>query len=138
MSILDDKLYFSKVRALTVDEVSDYYLDVKKIKEIGKGSPIYINVDVCTAFTSTNYGVLDIWLCTTTKAPTSVHRISEISASDLNAVGLAATKGRLRTVGKKVKVPLPSMNLKSHISLHYEVTGSGLVSGAVNAYLTLG
>lgn len=138
MGLTDDKLYFSKVQALTADEVSDYYLDVKKIKEVGKGSPLYINVDVCTAFTSTNYGKLDIWLCTHTGAPTSTHRMSIIAANYLNAVGLAATKGRLRTVGKKIKVPLPSIGLKSHVSLHYEVTGSGLAAGAVNSYLTLG
>ena len=136
--MMDAKLYFSKVQALTADEVSDYYLDVKTIAEVGKGSPLYVNVDVCTAFASTAYAKLDIWLCTHTGAPTSTHRISIIAANYLNAVGLAATAGRLNTVGKKVKVPLPSIGLKDHISLHYEVTGTGLATGAVNAYLTLG
>ena len=137
MSILDDKLYFSKVQAIAGDEVSDYYLDVKKIKEVGKGSPLYVNVDICSIFKSTAYNAIDIWLCTHTGAPTSVHRISEVSASYLTAGGAGAAN-TLHFVGKVVKVPLPSVNLKSHISLHYEVTGSGPASGAFNAYLTVG
>jgi len=130
----DDKLYFSKKQAITVSEVSDYYLDVKKIKEFGKGSQLFINVDVCSIFTSSALGrPLDIYLCTHTGAPTSAHRIAAISINYLTATGAA---GPLCSVGKKVKVPLPSMGLKSHVGLHYqEITA--LAAGAVNAYLTL-
>ena len=132
----DDKNVFSKVQALIADEVSDYYLDVKSIAEVGKGSPLYINVDVCSIFRSTAYAKMDIWLCTHTAAPTSTHRMAIISANKLTAGGAGAAN-ILHSVGKKVKVALPSIGLKDHISLHYEVTGTGLSSGAVNAYLTL-
>ena len=135
MAITDDKLYFSKVQTITVSAVSDYYLDVKKIKEVGKGSQLYINIDVCTAFTLKSSGTLNIYLNTTTKEPTSAHRVSAISINDLEAYVVGARK--LVTVGKKVKVPLPSVGLKSHINLTYQI-GSALVAGAVNAYLTLG
>ena len=127
---------FSVVQALTVDEVSDYYLDVKAIAEVGRGSQLYVNVDVCSIFRSTAYATLDIWLCTHTAAPTSTHRLAIISASKLTAGGAGAAN-ILHTVGKKVKIPLPSLGLLDHVGLHYEVTGSGLSSGAVNAYLTL-
>lgn len=139
MAITDDKLYFSKVQALTVSEVSDYYLDVKAIAEFGKGSQLYINIDVCTAFTSwaaASSAPLDIYLCTSTGAPTSADRIAAVSINYLTATG-AANAGPLCTIGKKVKVPLPSIGLLDHIGLHYqEVTAQ--VAGAVNAYLTLG
>lgn len=139
MAITDDKLYFSKVQALTVSEVSDYYLDVKDIAEFGKGSQLYINIDVCTAFTSTaaaSNSPLDIYLCTSSGAPISTYRIMAVSINYLNAKG-AANAGPLATVGKKVKVPLPSIGLSDHVGLHYqEITA--LVAGAVNAYLTLG
>jgi len=137
MAITDDKLYFSKVQALTVSEVSDYYLDVKKIEEFGAGSQLYINVDVCTAFTSAANRPLDIYLCTNTTAPTSAQRISAISMERLFAGAATYPQKTLSVVGKVVKVPLPSIGLKSHIGLHYqEVTA--LAAGAVNAYLTLG
>jgi len=137
MAITDDKLYFSKVQALTVSEVSDYYLDVKKIEEFGAGSQLYINVDVCTAFTSTANRPLDIYLCTNTTAPTSAHRIAAIAINRLVAGAVTFPQLTLSTVGKKVKVPLPSIGLKSHVGLHFqEVTA--LAAGAVNAYLTLG
>lgn len=137
MAITDDKLYFSKVQALTVSEVSDIYLDVKKIKEFGKGSPLYINVDVCSAFTSTAARPLDIYLCTHTGAPTSAYRVAAIAIGYLVAGAASAHQRTLSTVGKKVKVPLPSVGLKSHVGLHFqEVTA--LTTGAVNAYLTLG
>jgi len=132
----DDKLYFSKAQAVTVSAVSDYYLDVKKIKEFGKGSPLYINIDVCTIFTSSALGrPLDIYLCTHTAAPTSAHRIMAISCNYLTATG-AANAGPLCSVGKKVKVALPSMGLKSHVGLHYQEK-TALAAGVVRAYLTL-
>ena len=137
MPITDDKLYFSKVQALTVSEVSDYYLNVGDILEFGKGSPLYINVDVCTAFTSAANRPLDIYLCTNTTAPTSAHRIAAISIKRLVAGAATYPQVTCSTIGKKVKIPLPSIGLKSHIGLHYqEVTA--LAAGAVNAYLTLG
>ncbi len=134
--MMDAKLYFSKVQALTGDEVSDYYLDVKTIAEVGRGSQLFVNVDVCTAFKSTAYAKFDVWLCTHTAAPTSTHRVAIISANQLTAGG-AGTANTLGSVGNKVKIPLPSIRMKDHISLHYEVTGTGLATGAVNAYLTL-
>jgi len=137
MAILDDKLHFSKVQAIAADEVSDYYLDVKKIKEVGKGSPLYVNVDVCSIFKSTAYNTIDIWLCTHTGAPVSAHKIAAISLGHLTAGGAGAAN-TLHSVGKKVKIPLPSVNLKSHIGLFYNVTGTGPASGAFNAYLTVG
>jgi len=139
MAITDDKLYFSKVQAITVSEISDYFLDVKAIAEFGKGSQLFINIDVCTAFTSTaaaSNSPLDIYLCTSTGEPTSADRIAAVSINYLNAKG-ALNAGPLATIGKKVKVPLPSVGLLDHINLHYqEVTAQ--VAGAFNAYLTLG
>ena len=134
--MMDAKLYFSKIQALTADEVSDYYLDVKTIAEVGRGSQLFVNVDVCTIFRSTAYAKIDVWLCTHTAAPTSTHRAAIISANYLTAGGAGAAN-TLYSVGNKVKIPLPSIRMKDHISLHYEVTGTGLSSGAVNAYLTL-
>ncbi len=130
----DAKLYFSEVQALTSDEVSDKYLDVKTIAEVGRGSQLFINVDVCTAFASSLYSKLEIWLVSDTSAPTSVDAIAKIGVN----LDAKSDAGELNSVGKKVKVPLPSLGLKDHIGLHYEVTGSGLATGAVNAYLTLG
>lgn len=140
MAITDDKLYFSKVQALTVSEVSDYYLDVKAIAEFGKGSQLYINIDVCTAFTNctpASNEPLDIYLCTSTGEPTSADRVAAISINHLNASSTVSDLADLGIIGKKVKVPLPSVGLLDHINLHYqEITA--LAAGAVNAYLTLG
>ena len=137
MAITDDKLYFSKIQALTVSEISDYYLDVKAITEFGKGSQLYINIDVCTAFTSTAARPLDIYLCTSSGEPTSAYRIAAVALQQLVAGAAASWQKTLSTVGKKIKVPLPSIGLLDHINLHYqEVTA--IAVGAVNAYLTLG
>lgn len=139
MAILDDKLYFSKEQAITAktDTVSDYYLDVKKIKEIGKGSPLYVNIDVCSAFYSAANKTMDIYLCTHTGAPTSAHRVAAIALNKLVAGAVSGNQVTLSTVGKKIKVPLPALGLKSHIGLVYQLS-STMSSGNINAYLSLG
>ena len=135
----DAKLYFSTAQAVTAatDTVSEYYLDVKKITEIGAGSQLFINVVVDSAYTYSKPDASAKWkiyLATHTGAPTSAHKISNIAFLE----GKSGSSGSLSVLstGLKCKVPLPSLNLKSHIGLVYQL-GTGFASGTVTAYLSL-
>jgi len=134
----DAKLYFDTAHLFAgADAVSEYYLDVKEIAEVGRGSQLYVNIVVTSVdnqtYTSATYGAMDIYLCTHTGAPVSSHRIMALSLNDLNAY----TGGDLLSTGLKVKVPLPSLNLLDHVGLWYDV-GSGVTGVTVSSFLTLG
>lgn len=135
----DAKLYFDTAAAVNAatDTVSEYYLDVKKIKEVGRGSQLFINVVVDTAYTYTKPNAnayMLIYLCTHTGAPTSAHRISTIAKLTAQS-GSTGSLSVLNT-GLKAKVPLPSLNLKSHVGLVYQL-GSGIPTGTITSYLSL-
>ena len=135
----DAKLYFDTSAAVNAatDTVSEYYLDVKKIKEVGRGSQLFINVVVDTAYTFSKPNAnctYDVYLCTHTGAPTSAHRIMTI-ARLTGKSGDTGSRSILQT-GLKAKVPLPSINLKSHIGLVYQL-GTGFATGTVTSYLSL-
>lgn len=136
----DEKLYFDTSAAVNVgtDTVSEYYLDVKKIKEVGRGSQLFINVVVDTAYTYVKPDsccTFDVYLCTHTGAPTSAHRIATIAR--LTAQSGTSGSTSILSTGLKAKVPLPSINLKSHIGLVYQLGTKGIATGTVTSYLSL-
>ena len=132
----DAKLYFSKRQLLGgADAVSDYYLDVKKIAEVGRGSQLFINLVIETSvqtYVPAALSPLDVYLCTHTAAPTSVHQVMAVSIHDMNAL----TGGDLLSDGLKVKVPLPSLNLLDHVGLWYDC-GTGVTGCTISSFLTL-
>ena len=136
----DAKLYFDTSAAVNAatDTVSEYYLDVKKIEEFGRGSQLYINVVVDTAYTwsKPDAKFFEVYLCTHTGAPTSAHRIATIAR--LTGRSNDTTKGStsILSTGLKCKVPLPSLNLKSHVGLVYQL-GTGFATGTITSYLSL-
>jgi len=132
----DAKLYFSTRQLLSgADAVSDYYLDVKKIAEVGRGSQLFINLVIETSaqtYVPAAISKLDVYLCTHTAAPTSAHRKMAVSVNDMNAL----TGGDLLSDGLKVKVPLPSLNLLDHVGLWYDMS-TGCSACYIKSFLTL-
>lgn len=137
----DAKLYFDTAHVFDkADAVSEYTLDVKAIAEVGRGSQLFVNIAVVTVASglagaaSFEAGKFDIYLCTNaTTFCTSADRIQSLSVNDLNA---ANTTGALMSAGLKVKVPLPSLNLLSHVGLWYDV-GTAVTAVAITSFLTL-
>jgi hypothetical protein len=131
----DAKLYFSTDQLFAgAAAVSEYYLDVKQIAEMGRGSPLYVNIVVKTVnATYTAHGALSVYLCTHTGAPVSAHRIAAISVNDMTAT----TGGDLLSTGLKVKAALPSLNLLDHVGLWYSM-GTGCSGCKLDSFLTLG
>lgn len=132
----DAKLYFDKAHPLSgADVVSNYYLDVKSIAEVGRGSQLFVNVVIAKGnqtYVPAALSKLNVFLCTHTAAPTSAHRIMAISHNRMNAL----TGGALLTTGFKEKIPLPSLNLKDHVGLYYDM-GTGVSGCTVTSYLSL-
>ena len=75
-----------------------------------------------------------IYLCTHTGAPTSAYRIATIAK--LTAASGTSGSTSVLSKGLKCKVPLPSLNLKSHIGLVYQL-GTGIATGTITSYLSL-
>jgi len=141
----DAKLYFDTAHVFAAaDAVSEYTLDVKAIAEVGRGSQLFVNVVVTTVASAYTAGAnsfkaskFDIYLCTNaTTYPTSGDRIQALSVNDLHAITDSTVRGRLLSKGLKVKVPLPSLNLLSHVGLWYDV-GTAVTLVAITSFLTL-
>jgi len=129
----DDKLYFSDGQVVNTDEVADYYLDVKDIEEIGRGSQVFIEVWVSDAYTAASAALISVDLVTSTAAPDSGDAIMTIVQS---ATANTST-GPLCSTGLIAKVPLPSTGLEDHISLSYRVGTVDPSNGKITAFLSI-
>lgn len=128
--IRDVKLIFSDNQAITESDNSEDTIDLGATGlDIGQGNPIYLEIWLDTAF-DTSSDTLTITL----RDGTTVGAISNTVMTVLPAI---ATSSLLAAdVGLLVKFSLPE-GLNRHLDLYYAVS-STLVSGKINAFLTIG
>jgi len=136
-AIMDSILEFSDAQAATttvtagichVDSTNVIDLGDAYFAGIGKGTPIYLNVTVNTAFGgNATASMFYVWLQTSTNGSTWACGLRFIVANASN----------LATVGYSiVKAALPAHNLARYLQLVYE-SPKGMTDGYVDSWLSL-
>lgn len=126
--IRDIQLIFSDGQLVEESGASEDTIDLGATGlDIGQGNPIYLEVWLDTAFDSS----VDT-LTITLRDGATVGAISNTVMTILPATATSA----LLTPGLLVKMSLPE-GLNRHLDLYY-TTSSGLTSGKLNAFLTIG
>jgi len=127
--IRDAILILSENQAITATEASTNEIDFGAAGlDIGKGNPIYLELWLDTAFT-TSANTLTVALQDGTDGTTYTTRMTILEATATSSL-LAANVGLLR------KFSLPN-DLARYIRLYYTVSAA-LAAGKVNAFLTIG
>ena len=125
----DAYLIFDDNVAVTTSKISTNVVDLENISDVAKGQPVYINIEVSTAFTSAA-NTVDIVLISSDDATPN--------ASDgfitLIAAKAASTMG---SVGRIFKAALPEDIPYNTIGLSYVAT-TALAAGKFTSYLSIG
>lgn len=127
--ILDKQLIFSNAQAVTTSAISENTIDLgAESLDPGQGNPVYLEIWLDTAFgTSADTLTISLQDGTTVGGVADIMTVLEATAT---SALLAANVGLLR------KISLPN-DLKRHLALYYTCS-SGLTSGKINAFLTIG
>jgi hypothetical protein len=131
--IIDSNLRFSNAQAITASAVSTYVLDGKYIRKIGKGTPLYLNIYLNTAFTTTT-DALTILLIASSGADPSY---STSPADKVLEVMPSRTAAVMQTTGLLARLALPCEIPYERIALWFLAT-TNLAVGKIDAFLTLG
>lgn len=126
----DKWLILDDAQAVTTAKVSANTIDAKSITEMGRGSPLFINIYVDTAFSS-DTETIQIDLITSTGVPTAGNVLMTL----LPATAVDSISG-LHAAGLLVKIPLPSTGLESDIGLSY-VVPTAVATGKFTAFISL-
>jgi hypothetical protein len=127
--ILDTNLTFSRAVAITTSKASTI-LDGQSVKNIAKGQPLYLNIYVDTAFTSTVANQLSVQIISSSGA--------DPGASDTFCTVIAARSSSvLQSTGCIWRAAWPMGVPYERIGLYYLAT-TALAAGYVSAFLTLG
>jgi len=123
---MDEKLIFSDAQAITVSAQSSNDIDLGAAGlDIGAGTPIYLNIFLDTAFTtSANTLAITLRHGTTSKPDTTILTVLEATATS-----------SLLTVGLLRKIALPN-DLAEFIDLYYTCSTT-LAAGKITAFLSL-
>ena len=97
-------------------------------KTVGKGTPVYLNVQVNTAFAGTAASVLDIYLNSSADGTTwaSGPKLGVITQANAATIGVTILRQAF---------PASEYGLNKYLCLVY--SGTGMTSGAVDAWLSL-
>jgi hypothetical protein len=122
----DSKLIFDDSAAITTARVTSD-LKLADITEAGRGSQLFINVYLTTAFSS-DTDVFQIDLITSSGVPTAGNALMTILPA-------TAVSG-LQTPGLIAKMPLPSVGLEAYVGLSLVIPVE-LATGTISAFLSL-
>lgn len=101
-------------------------LDFKSIVDVGKGTPLFINIFSDGAFTTgVEVGSFRVMTGTTSPGAAQIQEIGPIAASALAVAGL------------KAKVPLSAMNLLRFVSLAFYAQTALSANGHIKAFLSV-
>ena len=127
--ITDVNMIFDEAVAVTTSKVGSNVIDIGSITDAAKGSPIYLNIYLDTAFTSAANGLTVKLISSTAEA---------VAASD-NAIEIlpATLASAMGTAGKLKKVALPEGVTGPYINLYYLAT-TALAAGKITTFLTIG
>jgi hypothetical protein len=129
MAILDQDLIFSDDQAITDSAVSTYIVNGNKLRDFGRGNPVWLNIYLTTVFT-TAANSLTIQLISSSAA--------DPGSSDVFVdIMKARTAATMLTTGLLCRVPWPEGVPYQKVALYYLATTT-LVAGKIKAFLTLG
>ncbi len=131
--ILDEAAKFSDAQTVTTNTdtglVSEHTIDLGDARDIGNGKPLYVRVNVETAFTSAGSNeTLEVYLITDGDSALG-------SATTLQLLGTLPAVAAIGT--KMIGVIAPGHTYERYIGLMYKTGGDGtaLTAGVVSAYL---
>lgn len=134
--VTDYKLYFDGedgAIAITTDTISDNVLDLSEIEEVAKGSPVYLNIYVSTAFESADTaGVLAVDLVSSSGSTPDSSDVFQTIVNTQVASDDDLTKGLL------YRGVLPEGIPYDTIGLSYRGATTDLEDGKVIAFLSIG
>ena len=126
--IIDSNLLFANALAITTSKVSTV-IDGKYLRDIGRGTPIYLNIYLDTVFTTAANG-LTIQLVASSGA--------DPGASDVVATPMdARLASAMLTTGLLKRWALPQDIPYERIALWFLAT-TALVAGKITSFLSLG
>ena len=130
MAILDANLYFSSGQAVTNTKISVSSLQYTTVRQWAKGRPVYLVVEIDTAFTSAaNH--LHIQVATSSVEVTDASPVIAEPLPYLDA-NIAANQ----VVKRFGAAPMPVEGMNKYVALIYYAE-TALVAGYLTAYLTL-
>lgn len=125
----DAYLIFDDNVAVTTSKISTNVVDLENISDVAKGQPVYINIEVSTAFTSAANTVDIVLISSDDATPNASDRfITLIAAKAASAMG---------SVGRIFKAALPEDIPYNTIGLSYVAT-TALAAGRFTSYLSIG
>ena len=126
---IDKQLVMSEAQAITVAADSTNVIDFGAADlNIGQGNPLYVEVWLDTAFTTSASLTLTITL--ESSADNSTY-----NAVDKLVIMPATLMSSLLTPKQLVKMSLPE-NMKRYVKLHYAVSNT-IAAGKINAFITI-
>lgn len=127
--VTDAKLFFDDAQAVTTSKLSANVIDIGDISDVAKGSPVYVNIYVDTAFSSDTEQVTIDLVASTGAAMTAGDKVMELvpatAASSLTSAGLLK------------RVALPEGMSGNYIGVYYTAT-TAVASGKFTTFLSIG
>jgi len=130
MAVTDKALIFSKAQAITSDAMSENVVDLKVVRDIARGQPIYLNIYVDTAF-SVDTETIDIAIANSSATPAKTD-------AKVTYGPYATTASVLGKKGLLLRTALPQRILtQRYVSISYVAT-TAVAGGKISTYLTIG
>lgn len=127
--VTDAKLTFDSEAAITDGHTSANVLDLASITKMAKGSPIYFNLVVNTAF-SVDTETVDILVCNSSTDPPE-------AADVILSKTLSVAAASMGTKGYTYRAPLPDISYADYLNVVYVAT-TAVATGKVSTFLTIG
>jgi hypothetical protein len=127
--ITDAKLVFDSEVAVTDGSTSTNVVDIGSLSKIAKGTPIYFNLVVNTAF-SVDTETVDILVCNSDTNPPE-------AADVILTKQLSVAATQLGKKGFVYRAALPDIAYLDYLNVVYVAT-TAVATGKVSAFLTIG
>lgn len=131
MGLIDAKLQFSSAQAITSAADSTNYVDLDVARDIAVGTPLYLMLNVTTAFTD---GSSDSTLTVTAEFDSTTTFTPDYSY-------VVATLPALSAAGTVVYIPLhaiPGATKYRYMQVSYAPNSGDLTTGSVSAQIVMG
>ena len=130
--VTDSKLLFDSGVAVTTSKQATNSVDLDSINKLGKGSPIFFNVKIMTAFACQAGEQLVVHLVSSSDA-------TGLDQGDTTGVSLTFSHDEVETLGKTKRIAIPpSLDPGVYLSAFYYVETTALATGTLSCYLTIG
>ena len=128
MEVIDSNLRFANELAITTSKVSTV-LDGVKLRDFGRGQPVYLNIYLTTAFTTAANGLTIQIISSSGADPNGGDVFMDVMPARLASAML--TTGLLMRVAWPQDVPYERVGL-------WFLATTALVAGKITAFLSLG